>query len=101
MSEPIKLSKESIAMAAQCWRDETTKNTEMDTVLATVFARKLDEEHKRMLAIIEYGWSIIANANGGNWDTASQEWKEAAWRFEKDFYTNIRRYEAGLPVAFH
>ena len=32
--------------------------------------------------LLELAWAIIANANGGDWDRATKEWKEAAetWR---------------------
>ena len=32
--------------------------------------------------LLEWAWAIIANANGGNWDKANSDWKEAAikWR---------------------
>ena len=32
--------------------------------------------------LLEFAWGIIANANEGNWDKATKEWKRAAetWR---------------------
>ncbi len=32
--------------------------------------------------LLEFAWGIIANANEGNWDKATKEWKKAAeiWR---------------------
>lgn len=87
----MKLPMEAIVIAAQCWCDPRTENIEMDSRLAEVFAERLVAEHQRLMEIVEFGWGIIANANGGNWETLSQEWKEAAWRFEKQFYTNIWR----------
>lgn len=87
----MNISKESLELAAQAWCAETTQTKEMDSVLATEFARILDSEHKRLMDIIELAWGVIANANGGNWDTATDEWKQLAWEVEKGYYTNIRK----------
>ncbi len=34
----------------------------------------------------EYGWTIIANASGGNWDKETKDWQEAAARFRTQYY---------------
>lgn len=48
MSNP---SQRSLELAAQCWCKETTKNTVMDTVLATEFAKCMDAELKKLTAV--------------------------------------------------
>lgn len=42
------ISKESIEIAAQCWCDEETSMIEMDTRLATAFAKRLDVKKKEV-----------------------------------------------------
>lgn len=44
----------------------------------------------------EWGWTIIANANGGNWETASKEWQEAAAKYRDQFHNEIRCLD-GVP----
>jgi hypothetical protein len=37
--------------------------------------------------MLELAWGLIANANGGNWDLATPDWREAAihWRANYHF----------------
>lgn len=42
--------------------------------------------------LLELAWGLIANAQGGNWDAASPEWREAAERWRD-------RYHEVLPPA--
>ena len=50
----------------------------------------VSEERDEMLDHLEMAWVLIANANGGNWDLATDEWRTAAekWR---------NRYHEFLP----
>jgi hypothetical protein len=88
---PNKPSEESVAIAAQCWCDETTKDIPMDVHLAAVFAKKLDEQHEKLVGLIEYGWTIICNASGGDWDKQSSLWVDAARKYEIEYYAQIRK----------
>lgn len=38
----------------------------------------------------EWAWSIIANANGGDWTKASKEWQEAASKWRDQYHKLIR-----------
>lgn len=40
----------------------------------------------RLKDCAEYGWTIIANASGGNWDRETKDWQEAAARFRAQYY---------------
>lgn len=43
----------------------------------------MKDSHEALLDdLLELAWSIIANANGGNWHKATPEWRGAAekWR---------------------
>ncbi len=42
---------------------------------------RLEAKLERALELLEMGWTVIANANSGNWDQASPEWREAAVRW--------------------
>lgn len=77
-------SKEAMQIAAQCWCDPRTETRVMDPDLAQVFAEKLDAEREKLVDIIELAWGLIANAYGGDWGSASEEWEKAAvkWRDE-------------------
>jgi hypothetical protein len=39
--------------------------------------------------LLESAWGIIANANGGDWDKATPEWKDAAIRWRDNYFTSI------------
>ena len=43
-----------------------------------------------LLDLAETAWGIIANANGGNWDTASNEWKNAAKRWRDRYHLQLQ-----------
>ena len=70
----------AIAIAAECWCQKETEDREMDVALATEFAKCVE----KLLDSMEVAWGLIANAYGGDWDTASPKWKAAAkrWRDE-------------------
>ena len=36
--------------------------------------------------LLEMAWGLIANANGGNWDLATAEWKRAAERWRDGYH---------------
>lgn len=38
----------------------------------------------------EWGWSIIANAGGGDWNKESPDWQKAAAQYRDDFHNTIR-----------
>ncbi len=53
----------------------------------------MEDNHEALLDdLLEVAWGIIANANGGDWDKATPEWKEAAERWRD-------RYFAVLPAC--
>lgn len=39
--------------------------------------------------LLESAWGIIANANGGNWDLETKEWKEAAEKWRDKYISNL------------
>lgn len=43
----------------------------------------------------EYAWTIIANANGGNWDEATDEWSEAATRWRDEYHALLLKHPKG------
>ena len=56
------------------------------TVAATPAPRRLDDH--RVPFLLEMAWTIIANGNGGNWETADPVWRMAAERW-RDGYHDI------------
>ena len=54
----------------------------MITELAEVFANRADG----YMDLIEAAWGVIANANNGNWDEASPEWRTAAERWRDNWH---------------
>lgn len=52
----------------------------MDLVLADQFANVA----ARLIDRLEYAWTIIANAGGGDWTKETEDWQHAAakWRDE-------------------
>lgn len=55
----------------------------------------LEAENKALRDCIETAWGIIANAGGGNWNTQTPEWREAAesWR-DKQFHPIMKDVSA-------
>ena len=47
----------------------------------------------------EYGWTIIANASGGNWECESKDWQEAAARFRTLYYANLDADRAAMRAT--
>lgn len=45
----------------------------------------------------EWGWTIIANAGGGDWEKESPDWQEAAAKYRDDFHNKIRHYVPSVP----
>ena len=55
----------------------------------------MKDGHEKLLDdLLEVAWGIIANANGGDWDKATPEWRGAAERWRD-------RYFATLPKCSH
>lgn len=61
---------------------------------------KESSEKNLKLAIdfAEWGWTIIANAHGGNWELESKDWQTAAAKYRDDFYNTIKHL-ASSPVV--
>lgn len=48
--------------------------------------RVVGGERDRLDEGMEFAWSLIANAYGGNWDQADPDWREAAERWRDTWY---------------
>lgn len=68
-------------IAARSWTDEKTKEVVMDSCLAMAFAERADE----LIEMLSMANAIIANAYGGDWEKAHDEWRVAAERFRDEF----------------
>ncbi len=44
----------------------------------------------------EYGWTVIANASGGNWEKESKDWQEAAAKFRTQYYACLDAARAAM-----
>lgn len=85
-------SERSLGVAARCWCEPTTEYLTMMPALAEVFAERLDE----YFDMIEFGWGIIANAGGGNWDRETPDWKQAAEQWREKYHVLLD--ETRVPV---
>ena len=87
MEETIEkeISPITLGLAAQAWCQKETSNKVMDVEIAKGVARIIDP----LLDSIEYAWTIIANANDGDWDKANPEWKKAAEKFRDEHWHKI------------
>lgn len=50
---------------------------------------------KLAIDFAEWGWTIIANASGGDWGKESKDWQEAAAKYRDDFFSTIKTLESG------
>ena len=46
-------------------------------------------KEEQLKDLLETAWGIIANANGGNWDIAPKEWKEAAEKWRDEYHKTL------------
>ena len=51
--------------------------------------KKSEDEIKRLQESEEAAWGLIANAYGGNWDQATDEWKKAAERWRDEYHKHL------------
>ena len=59
------------------------------TALAALIDAKLAplvEDGARWKDCAEYGWTVIANASGGDWKKESADWQKAAAKFRDECY---------------
>ena len=70
----------ALQIAARCWCTEKTQDRVMDPELAEEFAKVIETFANRL----EYAWTVIANAGGGDWTKETKDWQEAAARFRDE-----------------
>lgn len=61
----------------------------------------VDEGTTRRMDLLETAWVIIANAQGGDWEKATPEWKAAAERFREAYHAELKTvlpYRPELPI---
>jgi hypothetical protein len=46
-------------------------------------------DYERAVDLCYYGWTVIANAGGGNWENETAEWRQAAERFRDRFHAEL------------
>lgn len=56
------------------------------------------EEMSEKDDLLNYGWTIIANAHGGDWDLASKEWQTAATTFHDRYHKLLEVENLGQEV---
>jgi hypothetical protein len=76
-----------VELATEAERDALRKEYAKWAGRAQVAEGRLEAaeaENARLREALEIAWGLIANANEGNWDGETQEWREAAirWRDE-------------------
>lgn len=55
---------------------------------------------KKWADCAEYGWTIIANASGGNWELESKDWQKAAVKFrDENYYPCLSLLPRSMPIA--
>lgn len=52
---------------------------------AKIWRETMEDTENKNEDGIEMAWGLIANAHGGNWDLATEEWRKAAERW-RDIY---------------
>lgn len=48
--------------------------------------RSIEEQLEAWADLMNYGWTIIANAGAGNWQRESEEWQEAAAKWRDQYH---------------
>ena len=64
--------------------------------VAALESRLASAERERDAALnqLEWAWTIIANANGGDWDKAHPDWKKAAEKWRDEVMPGLSKYRA-------
>lgn len=62
-----------------------------------VMQRLVESFTKPIIDFAEWGWTIIANSSGGDWEKESMEWQKAAAKYRDDFHERIRHYAPSVP----
>jgi hypothetical protein len=107
-------SAEAIAIAVE--RATTTLERRADSLNERLFTvqeqlyaargegRSLRAQLAQWIKCAEYGWTVIANAGGGNWERESADWQEAAARFRDECYYSClslrEKPPSGTPNKF-
>lgn len=82
-----------------CWLGATRKAQIVSKILvpckatAHAFMPPPEDAEQRARDLCEMGWTLIANAFGGDWDQASEEWRMAAEKWGDDYHA-LRHAEA-------
>jgi len=58
----------------------------------------VSEERDEMFDHLEMAWVLIANANGGNWDLASGEWRTSAEKWRDRYHEFLRQARAVMAA---
>ncbi len=53
-------------------------------------AADIEEDVSPPAGLLYEAWVVIANANGGDWQSASVEWREAAERWRDEYHETLR-----------
>jgi len=81
----------------RCWGTGSQARTGADLRELSAIARS-PEPAAEPVEALEIAWGIIANAYGGNWDLATEEWREAAIRWRDEHWHP--RLPTAEPVAW-
>ena len=49
----------------------------------------METKEQDTIELLELAWGLIANANEGNWNKATPEWKEAAEKWRDTYHSLI------------
>jgi hypothetical protein len=47
-----------------------------------------EAKNERLVDELELAWGIIANAGGGDWETQTKEWQDAATRWRDRYHSS-------------
>jgi hypothetical protein len=75
---------------ARGWCHPETEDRTMDAELAEAIAGEVTLELQQVVDLTYRAWTIIANANQGNWEGETEEWQGAAARWRDDFHNLLR-----------
>ncbi len=71
------------------WFSSSEHGVRWQTEVGGLIAHRVLVPDTRLQAIadaLEMAWVIIANANNGDWDTASDEWRKAAEKWRDEYH---------------
>jgi hypothetical protein len=67
-----------------------------ETTKSQIGKSDIGDETMTQQDLIDYAWSIIANAGGGDWSKETEEWRGAAEKWRDQYFELLQSQDASV-----